>query len=558
MLQNLFITLKRQKTHRIIYIVLLFALAISMTTSTYVTNMCWVFLLVNWVLEWNWQGKFRNFRGNYLLQAFLALTAAVVAGLFWSHNLVYGIDYMRRFLPVIVLPLVILTTPPLKGNHVRRLLMVYVATIFVVTIIGLVRYLSHPSLPYREIVPCISHIRFALNLCFAICILLGWAFEPAYNYYAKKAQQGGLVAHKTPADMLRSLQASFAVMGRRHFDWISIVCMLAVAWFVAFLLLIQSYTAFVILFVTAIVMLMVYWRRIYAKPVKWTMLSLWLAVAATMTLTVVGNMKSYYRLSPLALAPLAEKTAGGRPFEHACDGIIESGNYVNNYVCKEELCNEWNRRSKLPADSISDNGYPYYSILIRYLNAKGLTKDSVGVWQLTDADVRQVEQGVENPAYTQHGIKRMIYVMLFEKENYCKAHAVSGFSTLQRFELWKAGWQAFRQHPLFGTGTGDVVDALHHQLQQQGSVLVTTSKHTHSQYLTWLITFGILGFSIIAFFFVRAFVRHRMFQPPLLMANICIILISFVSEDTLETLAGGVFCTLFLCLFLASARAKEQ
>lgn len=550
--------MKRLKIHRAIYIVLLFALAVSMTTSTYFTNMCWVLLLLNWVLEWNWKQKFQNFRTNYLLHAFLALTAIVIAGLFWSDNLVYGTDYLRRFLPVVTIPLVILTSQPLKVNHVRRILLFYVTTIFIVTIIGLVRYLTIPGLPYRQIVPYISHIRFALNICLAICVLLGWAFEPAYNHYAKMARQGQLAEFKTPADMLRKLPATFAVMGRRHFDWISILTMLITAWFVVFLLLIQSYTAFIILFVTAIVMMIIYWHRIYAKPVKWMMLLVWLAVAMTATLIVVGNVKSYYRLSPLAKAPLAEKTAGGRPYTHACDGIIENGNYVNNYICMEELCNEWKHRSQLPAESLSDDGYPYYSILIRYLNAKGLTKDSVGVWQLSDNDIRLVENGIENPVYTQQSIKRMIYMILFERENHIKVHAVSGFSTLQRFELWKAGWRVFCQHPLFGTGTGDVVEALHQQLEQQNSALCGTTKHTHNQFLTWLITFGVVGFVVIASFFIRAFVKHRMYQTALLMANICIILISFISEDTLETLAGAVFCTFFICLFLPAATAKQQ
>lgn len=529
-----------------------------MTTSTYLTNMCWVFLLLNWVLEWNWKQKFENFRTNYLLHAFLALTAIVIAGLFWSDNLTYGIDYLRRFLPVATIPLVILTSQPLKVNQVRRILLLYITTILIVTFIGMVRYLTIPGLPYRHIVPYISHIRFALNTCLAICILLGWAFEPAYNHYAKMARQGLLAAYKTPADMLRRLPYTFAVIGKRRFDWISILCMLITAWLVVFLLLIQSYTAFIVLFVTAIVMLLVFWHRIYAKPVKWVLLLAWLAGAMTITLVVAGNVKRYYHLSPLAKAPLAEKTAGGRPYTHACDGIIENGNYVNNYICMEELCNEWNRRSLRPADSLADNGYPYYAILIRYLNAQGLTKDSVGVWQLSVSDIRNVENGIENPAYTQHNIRRMIYVVLFERENHIKSHAVSGFSTLQRFELWKAGWQVFCRQPLFGTGTGDVVEALHQQLGRQHSTLSGTSKHPHNQFLTWLITFGVAGFACIAFFFIRAFVKHRMYQVPILMAHVCIILISFVSEDTLETLAGAVFSTFFICLFLSADTARRQ
>ena len=107
-----------------------------------------------------------------------------------------------------------------------------------------------------------------------------------------------------------------------------------------------------------------------------------------------------------------------------------------------------------------------------------------------------------------------------------------------------------------GVGTGDVVDCCHKQLETDGSPLAGTKKHTHNQYLTFLVTFGLLGFSIIVLMFVYAFRRQRLLRIPAVLAFVTIVLVSFITEDTLETLAGCVFSVLFLCLMGAGERKE--
>ena len=119
---------------------------------------------------------------------------------------------------------------------------------------------------------------------------------------------------------------------------------------------------------------------------------------------------------------------------------------------------------------------------------------------------------------------------------------------LQRFELWKNAWRVFKKHPLFGVGTGDVVDECHKQLIIDGSPLTGTKKHAHNQYLTFLVSFGISGFVFIVAFFVIAFKRQHLLRIPAVLAFVTFVLVSFITEDTLETLAGCVFSVLFLCL----------
>ena len=467
-----------------------------MPTSKAVMNFGWVLLLLNWLIEADFVNKFRNFRTNYLLQAFLILTALYIVSMFWSSDWNYGLNDLRQKLPLFIIPLVVLTSAPLSKPRWAWLQLIYVTTVFVTSIIGLVRYLTIPDLPYREIIPFISHIRFSLNVCLAIAIVI-------------------------------------AALSR-HQSWVSRgLFLLLVGWFLAFLFLLQSYTGFVVMAVMGIVVAIASRRRT------------WIVAMLIVLLGVVGIsgyfVYDYYHLDKISSQPLQASTQNGNPYTHECDGFIESGNFISNYICESELRSEWQQRSQYPIDSLTATGYPLHGALIRYLNAMGLPKDSVGVSQLTATDIVAIERGIANPSYLHQGSLRKFYdALLFEYETMRHQSSICDFTMLERFELWRNGWQLILQHPLFGVGTGDVLNVSHERLAEINSPLEGTTKTIHNQYLTFLLTFGFIGTLLILLFFIRAWWHHRP-MPLLNIAFITIVLVSFINEDTFETLAGVVF-----------------
>lgn len=496
----------RPLIHRKIYVVLLCLIAGAMTTSVFATNLLWVLLLANWVAEWNWKEKFADFRHNYLLQAFLVLVAVHLVWLIGTANMGYGLFDLQKKLPLIALPLVILTTRPLNAKEALNVGICYVGTVFVVSIIGLVRHLTIPDLPYREIVPYISHIRFGLNVCLSIVLLLYAAF-------------------------------------RYHKPWLYGVSLAVTLWYLCFLFLLHAYTAFIILFVMSVTLAIVYRRRMTRRS-RLLIASVLSAIILAVGLLAAIYTHDYYHLQKLSTQPMAALTPNGRPYVHHDDGIIENGNYIHHYICEEEMRQEWTKVSAFPFDSLTATGYTIYPTLLRYLNGLGLTKDSLGMAHLSPADIAAIEKGIANPVYLQHGPRKMAYAFLYEYESHRCYHSVSNFSMLQRLELWRNGLQVFLQHPLFGVGTGDVPDVCHENLVKTSSPLADTNLHTHNQYLNFLIAFGLLGFLIIVFFFVRAIHKGRYCSSLLFTAFLCILLISFISEDTLETLAGITFAAL--------------
>lgn len=510
----------RTKVHRIIYILLLCLLAIFMTTSVFFTNLVWVLLLANWVFEWNWREKFSDFRHNYLLQAFLALLVVHILWLFGTENIHYALYDLQKKLPLFIIPLVILTTPPPNPKEAMNIGICYVGTVLVVSCIGLVRYLIIDDLPYREIVPYISHIRFSLNLCLSL-VLLTWA----------------------------------ALKYRR--PWLYGLNLLLSLWFVVFLLLIHSYTAFIILLVTAVVLLLAYRLRM-TKSLR---ITAFMVVGAILLLSIglCGYYcYDYYHLRPLSTTALATTTPNGNTYHHRNDGLIENGNYVHQYICEKEMRQEWNKRSDLPFDSITTTGWTVYPTLLRYLNCMGVTKDSLGMTHLSTEDIAAVERGIANPVYMQAGPRKMVYVLCYEFENYRCYRSVKNFSMLQRIELWHNGFEIFLQHPWLGVGTGDVVDVCQARLAETQSPLANKNMHTHNQYFNFLLAFGLVGFGVIVFFFVRAIVLTHSCRRILFTAFLCIVLISFISEDTLETLAGITFTALFFSLLSRQNRHSEK
>ena len=490
-----------------------------------------ILLAVNWALEWDMRRKFTadgRLRANPLLGAFVVLMCIHLAWMIPSDNTAYGWDDIFKKLPLLAIPLVVLTSQPLNRKQLTWLFFTFTATVFVATIIGRIRLVTIADLPYREIIPFISHIRFSLNVCLALTLSV-WFLTERYKKLSQRKGRSGIAICLT--------------------DWLSWVVIVMMASFVDFLLLLRSYTAFIILFMTASIVLAAYWRRIHSKGLRIGIASLLGAMLAVVCTVSTVMVHRYYDMIPLATAPLATTTANGNPYTHKSDGLIENGNIINHYICKEELRQEWSKRSALDIDSPTPNEYSICLTLIRYLNALGTTKDSVGMQLLDKDDVAAIEKGIANPIYIKgNAIEKMYYVMLFEYECHRKTGAVKGFTMAQRLELWKNAWTVFLKHPIAGVGTGDVVDECHRQLEADKSQLAGTTKHAHNQYLTLLVAFGIVGFAIIAVAFVRALRKERLLQLPVAAALICIILISFVSEDTIETLAGCVFSTLFLCL----------
>jgi hypothetical protein len=224
---------------------------------------------------------------------------------------------------------------------------------------------------------------------------------------------------------------------------------------------------------------------------------------------------------------------------------MENGNYIYTLICDKEIDSVWPKLSSIPLNQQNLKGYQTRMVMYRYLTSKALPKDAFGLQQLTQEDIRSIENGIPSILEVRSGI--------FSKINYYfknlnQSEDPNGNSLLQRLEYWRVGSALFKKHPIIGVGIGDYKSAFAEEYEKKESLLYLENRlETHQQFLSVLIATGFIGGILFALIFYFYVVQTSL--NPIAIYFIGIILASFLVEDTLTTLSGMSFFALFYTLF---------
>ena len=207
------------------------------------------------------------------------------------------------------------------------------------------------------------------------------------------------------------------------------------------------------------------------------------------------------------------------------------------------MFNAWNERSDKKIKSRRDEGY---GALVRYLTSKDLRKDAEGVSQLTDEDIRNIENGIANYNYIENpGIKTRIMKIMVAYGKYEKHKDANGSSVFQRIEFIKASLNIIKDNPMIGVGTGDIANAFEQYYEKTNSKLKKENRlRCHNQYLAITVTFGIIGLLWYLFSLIYP-LSTKQNRNYLYITFLLIILLSMLTEDTLETQIGVTLFAFF-------------
>lgn len=515
----------REHIHRHIFLLSLMLFVTGIPFCRPLMSIGLVLLSANWLAEGNFRWKWQRMRRNRILLACLLPYAVHVAGLLYTSNLPYAVTDLTIKLPLLLLPLIFATTPPLDKKEWHALLQLYLFAVCASALIGFMHLLRHPEITdKREVAMHISYIRFELNLCFGFFV----ALYLMRNEFLNRERT-------LPITLL----------------------LIAMIWLVGISLHIGALTALTLGLLCILYLLI---RAASEKKCGAIRIGVPLLIAATLITAVCGFIHSFRQYSHTTQQFNTKiLTENGRtytcPVEHP---YIEHGQYVYAYVCEEELATAWNRRSALPYDGLStDSNHNIRNTLIRYLNSKGLHKDSAGVAQLTPRDIQAIENGMASVSYTRSGLEARYYETIRDLDLYFHHNEVGG-SIPRRFEMWRISWITFTRHPLFGTGTGDVKDALGLDLLKQDSPVRGVLVRSHNQYLSFGIAFGIIGLALILFaLFYPPFASGR-FRNALYMVFLIIFLVSMLTDDPMERQDGVTLFAFFNSLFLFLLPARQS
>jgi hypothetical protein len=495
-------------------------------------------LLMSWgeiglVISFLWDGKYKEkFNRIIAHKRILALSGLYlifVVGLLHTSNFSSAFNDLRLKLPLLVVPFFAFAFFPLTGKEYKLIFHFIFLGGLITMVTGLLmhwRLVPIKVVDMRSYSPFIAHLRLGTLLVFCIFLCTYLVLKKEFRY----------------------VHSIFYVL-------YAILCL-------GFLLLLQSLTGFAAL-MGSLLVVSVY--GVTKKQLrKWSLVALLLFALVGGGFAIIVN-KEYHRvydIEKVDFANLPKFTDHGGIYEHYPERReTVNGHYIYINICYWEMVGAWEKRSSMPIHSNNKQNWPIYETLLTYLSSKGEMKNGTTVNALSDKEIKAIENGYGNFLQLNPlDIRFRINQVWWEIETYQRTGDPNSKSFATRLETWKVARYKIAQSPLFGYGTGDVHDAMISGYRETNSKLTPNHwKNPHQQYLSILLTMGILGLisfiGMIYFPLIRFSKQHALFIVALTIAAI-----SMLDEDVLETQAG---CTQFIFMYVFTYmfslyKAKEK
>ena len=504
--------------HSYIYLFGLALLVIGLPFSNFLMSVSQFVLIGNWLVEGGIKNKLRGFGNNKTALIISSVFVIHLLGLLYTSDLNYGLEDIRKKVPLFLLPLIIATSKPLPDIWFKRLLAIFVTSVFLATIVSsfvLFGFIGDQVIDVRQISLFISHIRFSLMICLSFFITVYYAFQ----------QKG----------------------------WLRVLAVLTPLWLALFLGLMESLTGIIVLALVSFILLVYKTLHLKSMRRKIACLALLLLMPLSLFFYINSQVKAFYHINPVDFSGLEEFSAKGERYIHnTTSHAVENGNYIWVYIAWDELEESWNKKSAIPFDGVDKKEQPIRYTILRFLSSKGLRKDMEGVNSLSDSEIRSIERGIANVDYQDvFSLPDRIRQIIWEIDACLKGENPNGHSLTMRLEFWKAAIGIIKENPLLGIGTGDVKTAFDAQYKKMNSPLNPQWRlRAHNQFLEITIALGLIGLLFFLFSLIYPFLSFGRNIDYFYAAFFIIAVFSMFSEDTLETQAGITFFAFFNSFFL--------
>lgn len=481
----------------------------------------------NWLLEGDFKNKWERIRSNAIFWLLISFYGLHLLGMAYTAQLQSGLDDLRNKLPLLILPLLFFTTKPLSAKEFRTLFLFFFCAVLVSSFCCFAVYAGYTKkivLDVRQASVFMSHIRFSLFIAFAITGMLYFLYR----------------------------ETSLALR---------VLFSLGCSWLFFFMYKLEMATGFVCLLLVICLLLLVYSLLRFRKAVS---LAVFVLLAGTFSVVAYYAANGLHMYEPIAGQPanqLQFATVNGRPYlQDTLFGLAENGNLITVNINDVELRKEWEQKSALPYLGKDKKGNQLRFTVIRYLASKGLNKDSLAINTLSESEIRNIEKGVSNVHYaSQTGLVSRWHELIWEYTKYKRGENPSGHTLMMRLEFWKTACYVIGRHPWFGVGTGDIQASFNTAYVSLNSQLDKDWRlRCHNQYLAVGVAFGLCGLTLFLVYLFLPAIRLRSHLHTLYWPFFLIALLSFLTEDTLETQSGVTFFIFFHALFLWLATSKKM
>jgi len=504
----------------------LLLLGVGLSTSVFLMSVGGILFSIAWISFPDLKTRIaKGIRSPYVILS-AALFLLHLVGLLWTEDYKYAFNDIRIKIPLLLFPLFFASSPQPEPKKLKLLLALIVAATLISTLISFGIYLkwlpvSKDISDIRNISPFVSHIRLSLVVCASV-VLLWWL----------------RLKH-------RMIPAFTAVV--------------ITLWFIYFLYLIESATGIFILCSTALLFGSI---LAYQSSQRWIKIGIPVVLLAGLIFIFLSIQKSILELRRPKEDPqtFVLQSPDGCYYTHYRDNtMLENGYYTWSHLCLQELEQAWNERSKISFDGNDNKGQRIYGTIVRYLTSKGLHKDRKGVYALDNEDIHHIENGIANVNYVhKSGLKRRLEEIIFEIDSYFTNNYYTGNSLTQRFEFWSTGIGIFRENIWAGVGTGDAQLAFDRAYEKKESPLPKNNRlRSHNQFIAMAVAFGLPGIVLFILFAFYPFSRAIKENNIIFLLFYSGALISFFTEDTLETQAGITYFCFFTGLLSYFSETKK-
>ncbi len=468
-----------------------------------------------WLLDKDLFPRIRIFLRNKAAVILFLIFVLHVVGLFYSENVDFGARDVRIKLPLAFMPLIFSSGISISKKQWAQLRTLYLGSLIVLMVACTIYWLMNKENIHdkRDMSLFISHIRFGLFASFGFFLSLHQFIQKRSDIYFGCA--------------------------------VLILCYMIFA---------QLMTG---IFITAAILPFVFiyeLHRVGARTLRNTLVILFSALALVIAGYFIYAFQAFNEAQTPKSVPHKTHSAQGsvyfpKPHQEQ-PKLRENGFLVYHQIAYNELKESWNKTSSIQYDSLTTNQTPVNIILIRYLSSKGLTKDKEGVGSLSKEDIHAIEMGVPNVRYVgQPGIFVRFQEIFWEIHNYINGGNSNGHSVVMRLEYLLTGLQIWNQHLIFGVGNGDLQDAFDEQYELNHSELEQQWRlRTHNQYVSIAASLGLIGLSLFLLSLIYPlFSQSLSFEYYVFLG---IVMLSMLTDDTLETQAGVSFYAFFNALYL--------
>jgi hypothetical protein len=485
------------------------------------------FLLLQAILlkSWKYPGNQKSLSSLFFL---FSIFGIYLAGTIFTQDLSFALYELKKVIFWIVIPLAFFLAPTLTPKKLYIILGIFILSVFTSSLIFTLKLVFNPNNNFdvREL-GFISHIRFSYQVIL-VQILLLW------------------VILKKPFPISKKVSVSLIVL---------------IFWLTIFLYFLKSLIGIIAFLATTSIVLIFFIIHIKRKSLKYIVSGLLFCLMVIPAGFIAKVASDYFNLEKIDPDKVDYISPSGNAYEFDFDnGARENGNLVYMYICHPELRKEWNKRSNLKYDDML-NGYPLSITLIRYLTSLGYRKDSTGVSNLNDSDIKRIEKGVTNHKFGNlaFSIYPRVYETIWEIDTYLRSGDPNNKSLAQRIEYFKASLIIISNNPWFGIGTGNWKLKFEEAYISMESRLAPDKRaSSHNQYLNYLVKFGWFGFFWIFSAFLIPFFRGGHAKNFVFLFFLISIAFANFGDANLETHMGLSFFTFFYCLFLWNSPAEMK